>query len=83
MTVSLTLTPSQLDAIASQVAAKMAPVATDRPYTIPQAADRLGLCADTVRIRVKAGQIARLPVSATGSRVLIPAAEINRLLEPQ
>jgi excisionase family DNA binding protein len=82
MIVSLTLTDDQLDAIAERVAAKVGRK-SDRPLTVNEAAERLGLCGRTVRRRVEAGEIARVPLCGAGARVLIPAAEIERLLNPQ
>ena len=81
MNVTLTLTDDQIDAIASRVAAKLAKT-SGRPLTVPQAAAKLGLCSDTIRRRVDAGQIARVPMVGCGARVLIPESEITRLLNP-
>jgi len=79
--VVLTLTDDQLDAIAERVAAKVGQT-TSRPLTVAQAADQLGVCSRTILRRIQAGEIARVPVSAAGSRYLIPASEITRLLTP-
>jgi len=81
MTLSLTLTADQLDQLAERVAAKLNRT-SGKPLTVPQAAAKLGIGASTIRRRVESGDIARVPKSATGERVLIPQAEIERLLNP-
>ncbi len=82
MNLTLTLTDDQLDAIAERVASKLSKT-SGRPLTVPQAAAKLGLCSRTVRRRVEAGDIARVPLCGAGSRVLIPESEIARLTNPQ
>ena len=82
MELTLTLTDDQLDAIAERVAEKISKTG-GRPLTVTQAAAKLGLCTRTVRRRIEAGDIARVPLCGAGSRVLIPAAEIARLTNPQ
>jgi excisionase family DNA binding protein len=82
MNLTLTLTDDQLDAIAQRVASKLSKT-SGRPLTVPQAAAKLGLCSRTVRRRVEAGDIARVPLCGAGSRVLIPESEIARLTNPQ
>lgn len=53
------------------------------PLPVPMAAKALGISQDTLRSRVKAGTVARVPASVTGTTILIPAAEISRILNPQ
>lgn len=82
MNLTLTLTDDQIDAIAERVAAKIRKT-VNKPVTVPEAAARLGVCARTIRRRVECGDIARVPLTGSGARVLIPAAEIARLTNPQ
>lgn len=52
------------------------------PLPVPQAAKALGISKEALRQRVKAGTVARVPSSVTGTTILIPAAEIARILNP-
>ena len=86
MELTLTLTDDQIDAIAEIVAEIVADKLSKtggRPLTVKEAAAKLGLCSRTVRRRVEAGDIARVPLIGARARVLIPAAEIARLTNPQ
>lgn len=50
-----------------------------RPLTVKAAADRLGLSTGTIYGMVREGKIATLDTGT--SRVLIPASEVDRLLD--
>lgn len=82
MNLTLTLTDDQIDAIAERVAEKISKT-SGRPLTPEQVGNRLGITGRTVRRRVQSGEIARVPLAGAGSRVLIPASEMERLLNPQ
>lgn len=81
ITVQVRLEDDQLAKLAELIAERAGN--NRRPLTVPQAAERLGLCGRTIRRRIEAGEIARVPLCGAGSRVLIPASEIDRLLNPQ
>jgi DNA-binding GntR family transcriptional regulator len=76
MTLTLTLTPEQLDQLAERVAAKMAPPVSGRPLSLNEAARELGVSRETIRLAVHAGKVKRVP-NITAIR--IPAAEIQRM----
>ena len=71
----------QLRAIGGYIAE--AALTPQPPLPVPQAAKALGISQDTLRSRVKAGTVKRVPSSVTGTTILIPAAEISRILNPQ
>ena len=76
MTVTLTLTPAQLDELAERVAAKMAPPVSGRPMSLSEAARELGVSRETIRLAVHAGKVKRVPNIPV---IRIPAAEIQRM----
>jgi len=67
---------TELRAVRELLEAKLAPVATERPLSIAQAVERLGLSESLLRKGIARGTIASVVV---GRRRLIPAAEIRRL----
>ena len=87
MIVALELTDAQLEEIAAKVANQL--LAADRierptaavtrrtPYTVPEAAELLGVSRDTVYRMVAAKRLGRVPGSAV---VRIPAGEMERVL---
>jgi len=80
MDLVLHLTDDQVDAIAARVAARMAeaPQRTRRPFTLREAAAEIGVSYETLRLRVRAGTVRRVPGIG---KVLIPADEVARLIE--
>lgn len=70
------LQPDQLQQLARMIAAEMQ-TGSDRPARISEAAQILGRSSDTIRRRIKAGQIKTVPDHPG----LIPRSELNRLLQ--
>ena len=87
MKVVIELTDDQLEVLAGRVADKLleadrierptAAVTRRTPYTVPEAAELLGVSKDTIYRMVAAGRLGRVPGSAV---VRIPAGEMERLL---
>jgi excisionase family DNA binding protein len=79
--VEVRLPEDQLVKLASLIASKTGGrgAESDRPYTVEEAARALGLSGDTIRRRVKAGLLPKVP---NMGRTLIPACEIDRLRNP-
>jgi excisionase family DNA binding protein len=80
MTIEVKLAPEQLPLLARLIAREMGAVGgmtRTKPYDVKEAAAALGVSPDTVRRRVAAGLFKSVP---DAGRVLIPAAEIERLL---
>lgn len=73
----LELTDDQLGEIADLVAQRMAPAKA--ALTIPEAAEKLGVCDDTIRNRIRAGLIPTVPSIGRHAK-RIPAAFIERAL---
>ena len=77
----IALTEAQMDALAERMVAKNRGDQEPNSYTVEEAAEKLRISVKTVRRRVEAGRIARIPGIG---RVRIPRAEMQRLLnEPQ
>ena len=84
MNLSLELTPDQMVELAREVAAHLpaidpARVLTPETFTVDQVAGILGVCDTTIRLRVGAGKIRKVP--HLGTAIRIPRAEVERLLE--
>lgn len=78
MTLTLELTPEQIDALADAVAAKLGgKTKGGDALTVAEAAKRLGVSIDTIYRRVEAGTIPKIPNLGV---IRIPAAAIDRLL---
>lgn len=79
MTITLTLTDDQIDALATVVAERMRGTTTPSPrphfYTVPEVAKALRISTKTVRRRIDAGIIPRVPAVAA---VRIPAAWLDQ-----
>lgn len=80
--IEIRLPDDQLERLAALIAERLGRK-SDRPLTVPQAAARLGLAESTIRDHANAGIIKAMPRPTKRSRMLIPAAEIERLLNPQ
>jgi len=79
LTVTVTLTADQIAALAAAVASKLAaPGGRTRAYTIAELASGLGVSKETVRNRIHAGQIPRVP--GIGA-IRVPAAAARALIE--
>jgi hypothetical protein len=70
------LTAEHLDYIAERVAMKLGRADADRPRTAKEAAAEMRVCAKTVRRKVDAGELPRLP----GSPLRISPEAIRRWL---
>jgi excisionase family DNA binding protein len=79
ITLQITIAEEHLATLAGMIAAAMPTKDDDRPLTVPEAAKRLGVSVRTIQRRVEAGLIERVPGMG---RVLIPAAAVQRLLNP-
>jgi excisionase family DNA binding protein len=79
MNITIELTPDQLDAIAAAVAERIGQGRgpSKGAYTATEVAKLLGLSAETIRRRIRAGQIKTMPLR--GGVVRISATEIERL----
>ena len=78
MSLSVTLTPGQLDELAENIAARMMKKeAKAKTYTVAEAAEILNVSYSTINIRIKAGFIRLIP--NLGAR-RITQGEIDRLL---
>ena len=81
MTITIQLTDEQVDALADRIAARITPRITpradDKPLTVKEAADRLGVSTSTINRRLAAGTIPTVPGLG---RSLIPASAIAELL---
>lgn len=75
-TLTVLLTEEQLEELATRIADKLSP-ANRQPLNVPKAAEALGLAPSTITLRVRSGEIQRVP--HTGRRILIPRAEIERI----
>lgn len=81
MTLTLELTPDQIDALADAVAAKLANAKSGGDaLTVAEAAKRLGVSIDTIYRRVEAGMIPKVPSLGV---IRIPAAAIERMLSQE
>ena len=80
-TLEVKLSDEQLDLLADRIAAKMSASAPQRnaPLSMAEAAKRLGVSRETVRLRVKAGLIRAVE---NLNPVRISQFEIDRLLNP-
>lgn len=79
MKLEIELTDDQVTAIASAVAEKLGSrPKRSEPYPLKDAAEALGWGVNTLRRRVNAGQVKRVPHI---TKIMIPAAEIERLQE--
>lgn len=78
MSLSVTLTPEQLNELAENIAARLArKEAKTAAYTIAEACELLKISYSTMNIRIKAGLIRLIP--SIGAR-RIAQSEIDRLL---
>lgn len=77
MTITIQLTDEQVDALADRIAERITPRAADRPLTVREAADRLGVSTSTINRRLAPGTIPTVPGLG---RSLIPASVIADLL---
>jgi excisionase family DNA binding protein len=82
MILSVELTPDQLVVLAREVARELrafnaAPAPAPEVYTADQVAAILGVCEKTIRRRVAAGVIGKVP--EMGSTIRIPRAEVERM----
>jgi hypothetical protein len=68
------LTAEHLDYIAERVAEKLGRAVSDKPRTAREAADEMNVCIKTVRRKVDAGDLPRLP----GSPLRISPEAIQR-----
>lgn len=75
-TLTIILTEVQLEDLAKRIADKLSPT-NRQPLNTLQASKALGLAPSTIALRVRAGQIKRVP--ETGKKILIPISEIERL----
>lgn len=75
MTVTLTLTPDQLDAIAERVAEKLGKPPVANPLTISEFARLSGKSWPTIKKWVDAGLIVKHPIPGD---TLIPFSELER-----
>lgn len=81
MKLEFELSEEQLDAIAERVAARAVSgtvLEVERPWTADELARETRQHPATIRRAVHAGRIRRVPGTA---RILIPAAEVRRIME--
>lgn len=79
MTITIHFTDEQMQQLADRIAERMRfSHADDRPLTVKEAADRLGVSTSTINRRLAAGTIPTVPGLG---RSLIPASAIAELLD--
>lgn len=74
------LIDEQLTKLADMVAERVNPQQR-RPFTLPEAAQAIGLSRQTIRNLIEIGKLAK--VKGTGRRVLIPRTEVERFQRAQ
>ena len=82
-TITLQLSDETMEALATLIAAKMGGGGGNGRsgvYTVTQAAKRLQVCPDTIRRRVMAGVLPRIPGIG---KMVIPASAIEKLIETE
>ena len=81
MNITITIPDEQLEMLAIMIASKLVvkSLGGKDTYTCKEAAQRLGVHQETIRRRVKAGIIPRIPVI---SKLIIPGAAIDNIVNP-
>ena len=80
MNITLHLSDDQVQAMADHIAQRIQLSSADKPLTVKEAADRLGVSPSTINRRLAAGTIPSVPGLG---RSLIPASAVKDLLDGQ